>query len=168
MNSTAPPDCCAFSASWAPLPAIDGDSVSVGKPVVDKTKKTVSITLPNGVVRTAVYTGGQGCVTYPEGSTTLSFTPKSVKPNLPPAASQDWPLGDREPKTPLAAGIDMEKVIPNRALRLDELPIAPWNSPGYEDCYEDLAKAAKKYGLRLLRALNDCRVPPRRARSLLR
>jgi len=26
-------------------------------------------------------------------------------------------------------GIDMEKVIPNRALRLDELPIAPWNSP---------------------------------------
>ena len=46
-------------------------------------------------------------------------------------------------------GIDMEKVIPNRALRLDELPIAPWNSPGYEDSYEDLEKAAKKYGLRL-------------------
>jgi excinuclease ABC subunit A len=46
-------------------------------------------------------------------------------------------------------GIDMEKVIPNRALRLDELPIAPWNSPGYEDCYEDLGKAAAKYKLRL-------------------
>jgi excinuclease ABC subunit A len=46
-------------------------------------------------------------------------------------------------------GIDMEKVIPNRALRLDELPIAPWNSPGYEDCYDDLEKAAKKYRLRL-------------------
>ncbi len=46
-------------------------------------------------------------------------------------------------------GIDMEKVIPNRDLRLDELPVAPWNSPGYEDCYEDLEKAAKKYGLRL-------------------
>ena len=46
-------------------------------------------------------------------------------------------------------GIDMQKVIPNRALRLDELPIAPWNSPGYEDCYEDLERAAKKYGLRL-------------------
>ncbi|MBV8517761.1 MAG: excinuclease ABC subunit UvrA [Acidobacteria bacterium] len=46
-------------------------------------------------------------------------------------------------------GIDLDKVIPNRALRLDELPIAPWNSPGYEDCYEDLEKAAKKYGLRL-------------------
>jgi excinuclease ABC subunit A len=46
-------------------------------------------------------------------------------------------------------GIDMEKVIPNRDLRLDELPVAPWNSPGYEDCYEDLQKASKKYGLRL-------------------
>jgi excinuclease ABC subunit A len=46
-------------------------------------------------------------------------------------------------------GIDMEKVIPNRALRLDEQPIAPWNSAGYEDCYEDLQKAAAKYKLRL-------------------
>ena len=46
-------------------------------------------------------------------------------------------------------GIDMEKVIPNRALRLDEQPIAPWNSAGYEDCYEDLEKAAAKYRLRL-------------------
>ncbi len=46
-------------------------------------------------------------------------------------------------------GIDMEKVIPNRDLRLDELPVAPWNSPGYEDCYDDLRKAAKKYNLRL-------------------
>ena len=43
----------------------------------------------------------------------------------------------------------MEKVIPNRTLRLDEQPIAPWNSAGYEDCYDDLAKASKKYGLRL-------------------
>src|SRR5688572_11399429 len=46
-------------------------------------------------------------------------------------------------------GIDMEKVIPNRDLRLDELPITPWNSAGYEDCYEDLEKAAAKYKLRL-------------------
>jgi excinuclease ABC subunit A len=46
-------------------------------------------------------------------------------------------------------GIDMEKVIPNRDLRLDEKPVAPWNSAGYEDCYEDLEKAAKKYNLPL-------------------
>jgi excinuclease ABC subunit A len=46
-------------------------------------------------------------------------------------------------------GIDMDKVIPVRSQRLDELPVAPWNSPGYEDCYDDLEKAAKKYHLRL-------------------
>ena len=46
-------------------------------------------------------------------------------------------------------GIDMEKVIPNRDLRLDEMPVAPWNSAGYEDCYDDLNLAAKKHALRL-------------------
>ena len=46
-------------------------------------------------------------------------------------------------------GIDMEKVIPNRDLRLDEMPVTPWNSPGYEDCYEDLQKASAKYKLPL-------------------
>src|SRR4051794_32509829 len=52
-------------------------------------------------------------------------------------------------------GIDMEKVIPNRGLRLDELPITPWNSAGYEDCYEDLERAAKKYGLRMNIPINE-------------
>jgi excinuclease ABC subunit A len=46
-------------------------------------------------------------------------------------------------------GIDTEKVIPNRTLRLDEMPIAPWNSAGYEDCYDDLRKAAEKYKIRM-------------------
>ncbi|HVT05213.1 MAG TPA: excinuclease ABC subunit UvrA [Thermoanaerobaculia bacterium] len=46
-------------------------------------------------------------------------------------------------------GIDLDKVIPNRGLSLNERPIAPWNSPGYEDTYEDLEKASRKYGLRL-------------------
>ncbi|HYI10271.1 MAG TPA: excinuclease ABC subunit UvrA [Thermoanaerobaculia bacterium] len=46
-------------------------------------------------------------------------------------------------------GIDMEKVIPNRDLRLDEMPVTPWNSAGYEDCYEDLEKAAAKYKIPL-------------------
>ncbi len=82
----------------------------MGKPVVDRAKKTVSVTLPSGVTRTAVYTGGQGCITYPEGSNTLSFTPKAVKPNLPPADSQDWPMGDRLPTAPLPAGVDEAKV----------------------------------------------------------
>ncbi|HEY5610060.1 MAG TPA: excinuclease ABC subunit UvrA, partial [Thermoanaerobaculia bacterium] len=46
-------------------------------------------------------------------------------------------------------GIDIDKIIPNTDLRLDEQPVIPWNSSGYEECYDDLAKAAKKYKLRL-------------------
>ena len=46
-------------------------------------------------------------------------------------------------------GIDIGRVIPDPGKRLDERPIAPFNSPGYEDCYEDLEKGAKKYGLPL-------------------
>jgi CubicO group peptidase (beta-lactamase class C family) len=82
----------------------------MGKPVVDKVKKTVSVSLPNGTVRTAVYTGSQGCITFPEGSDKLNFTPKTVKPNLPPADSHDWPMGDRLPATPLPEGVDEAKV----------------------------------------------------------
>ena len=82
----------------------------VGKPVVDREKKTVSITLPNGVTRTAVYTGSQGCVTYPEGSDKLSFTPKTVSANLPSANAQDWPMGDRLPKTPFPAELDEARI----------------------------------------------------------
>jgi excinuclease ABC subunit A len=52
-------------------------------------------------------------------------------------------------------GIDTEKVIPNRTLRLDEMPIAPWNSAGYEDCYDDLRKAAEKYKIRMDVPINE-------------
>jgi excinuclease ABC subunit A len=46
-------------------------------------------------------------------------------------------------------GIDLEKVIPDRSMRLDEQPIAAWNSEGYQDCYDDLKKAAAKHKVRL-------------------
>lgn len=82
----------------------------LGKPVVDKVKKTVSVSLPNGTVRTAVYTGSQGCITYAEGSDQLNFTPKTVTPNLPPADLQDWPMGDHLPATPLPEGVAEAKV----------------------------------------------------------
>ena len=47
------------------------ERLKVGKPLVDYTNKTVSITLPNGVIRKAIYTGSQGCVTLPEGVNSL-------------------------------------------------------------------------------------------------
>ena len=66
----------------------------VGKPTVDYEKKSVSIALPNGILRTAVYTGDQGCVCLPEGENTLYFKPTKIlrKPSKLPRTS--WPMGD--------------------------------------------------------------------------
>jgi len=46
-------------------------------------------------------------------------------------------------------GVDVDEVIPDRSLSLEDRPIDPWNSEAYADCYDDLAKAAAKYGIRL-------------------
>jgi hypothetical protein len=97
----------------------------MGKPVVDMVKKTVSVSLPNGTVRTAVYTGSQGCITYEEGSDKLNFTPETIKPNLPPADSQDWPMGDRLPATPLPEGVDEAKVKAAVMRRQNPLALRP-------------------------------------------
>jgi len=46
-------------------------------------------------------------------------------------------------------GVDIDKVIPNKGLTLGEQPIDAWNSESYADCYDDLKKAAGKYGIRM-------------------
>ncbi len=44
-------------------------------------------------------------------------------------------------------GVDLGKVIPDRSRTLRERPIDPWNSPGYEDSYDDLEDASGKYAI---------------------
>ena len=80
------------------------------KPVIDPVNKAVLITLPNGVTRTAKHFGSQGCITLPEGQATLNFTPVAVKSALPDASTQEWPMGDKAPATPVPPGIDMKTV----------------------------------------------------------
>ncbi|MEP7108553.1 MAG: serine hydrolase [Ferruginibacter sp.] len=86
------------------------ERAKVGIPVIDYDRKSVSITLPNGVTRTAIYTGDQGCVCLPEGSNSLYYKPVKVPRNLPDAATTPWPMGDLLPATPLPSDVDMEKV----------------------------------------------------------
>lgn len=42
-------------------------------------------------------------------------------------------------------GIDWDKVIPDPKKTLKEKPFAPWNTPAYEDLYEYLWKACRRY-----------------------
>ena len=86
------------------------ERAKVGKPVIDYEKKSVSIMLPNGVTRTAIYTGDQGCVCLAEGSNSLNFNPVKVTRNLPNAATSPWPMGDVLPTTDMPSNINMNKV----------------------------------------------------------
>ncbi len=78
----------------------------MGTPVVDRGARTVSVALPNGVVRVAKHFGSQGCITLPVGQTTVNFTPTQVRSQLPDAATTAWPMGDRLPDTPVPSEID--------------------------------------------------------------
>jgi len=70
----------------------------------------VSVTLPDGRVRTAVYTGAQGCVTYPEGEKELRFKPVPWAAAPPEASARPWPMGDAAEVAPLPKTIDAAKL----------------------------------------------------------
>ena len=77
---------------------------------IDMENKLVHLTLPDGVVRTAKYLGGQGCVTLPFGEDGLLFDPVDVNSALPDPDTQPWPMGDVLPDEPVPAELDEEKV----------------------------------------------------------
>jgi CubicO group peptidase (beta-lactamase class C family) len=82
------------------------ERAKLGRPVVNRAAKTVSVQVPGGPTRVARYVGGQGCVTFPVGSKTLFFKPRTIKPRLPDADRTPWPMGDRLPGDPPPAGLD--------------------------------------------------------------
>ena len=62
--------------------------------VVDFATETVSLTLADGVVRTARRYGTQGCVAHALGEDGIHFESSVVEPDLPPGGSTPWPMGD--------------------------------------------------------------------------
>ena len=86
------------------------ERAKVGKPVIDRPTKTVHITLPNGITRTAKYLGSQGCVTLPIGQSSVNFTPVTVRSGLPDPSTQRWPMGDVPAEGPLPAEINASKL----------------------------------------------------------
>lgn len=82
------------------------ERAKLGKPAVDRTAREVRVTLPSGVTRVARYLGDQGCVTLPEGQSTLHYTPKAIDKRPPPSPTTPWPMGDALPSGPLPPGLD--------------------------------------------------------------
>lgn len=73
---------------------------------VDREARSVSLTLPNGVTRTAKQFGDQGCVILPRGRTDVFFTPTRLHSALPDPATRPWPMGDLLPASALPAEVD--------------------------------------------------------------
>jgi CubicO group peptidase (beta-lactamase class C family) len=77
---------------------------------VDWNARSVSLTLPNGVTRTAREFPDQGCVILPRGRDDVYFTPRRVHSALRDPSTQPWPMGDLLPSTPPPPDIDAGKL----------------------------------------------------------
>ena len=86
------------------------ERAKLGTPKIDRQKRTVEVTMPNGTVRLAKQVGSQGCVTLPIGKTDVSFTPSTVTPKLPDPKATPWPMGDAVASGPAPSGVDAAKV----------------------------------------------------------
>lgn len=78
--------------------------------VIDYDRQFVALTLPDGVTRTAERYGSQGCVAHPIGEDSVYFTPSVVDPNVPPAETTPWPMGDVVSDEPWPDGVDLDRV----------------------------------------------------------
>ena len=95
------------------------ERAKLGAPKVDREAKTVQVSMPNGVVRTAKLVGSQGCVTLPIGATDVSFKPSIVKNALSDPATQPWPMGDLPEAGDPLAGLDKAKIEQATAAAFD-------------------------------------------------
>ena len=73
---------------------------------VDLTRHAVTVRGPGIAPRTAVYNGDQGCSILPRGETDIHFKPIAVRPNLPDASTQPWPMGDANALADPNAGVN--------------------------------------------------------------
>jgi CubicO group peptidase (beta-lactamase class C family) len=102
------PDVAAESVGYFTGPYAERKKVS--KPIVDRRRQEIRITLPNGVAVVARRFGSQGCITLPRDRDDVYFTPVPVSPRLPDADTTPWPMGDRLAGEPLPAAIDGAKL----------------------------------------------------------
>ena len=103
------PDVAAENVGYFTAPY--ASRAKVGRPVVDRANKQVSISMPNGPTLVARYYGSQGCITLPPGHDDVFFTPVTVTSSLPDPATQTWPMGDLPPTDASPWFVDLLKVL---------------------------------------------------------
>ena len=78
--------------------------------IVDYDQQLVSLTLPDGVTRTAKRYKNQGCVSHAIGEDSVYFVPTDVTRNLPSAEVTPWPMGDILSPEPWPADVNMDLI----------------------------------------------------------
>jgi CubicO group peptidase (beta-lactamase class C family) len=87
-------------------PGIPGwDQISVS---IDRTRKSVTLTMAGVPPRTAVFNGDQGCTLLPVGEDKVLFEPVKLPSALPDSTTQPWPMGDVTGDTPLPPEVDKD------------------------------------------------------------
>src|SRR5438309_3448468 len=86
------------------------ERAKLGKPAIDRARKSVRVTLPNGVTRTALYLGDEGCVRHTRGGQAPHYRPVRVASRLPETATEPWNMGDVLPPGPPPPQRDSAKV----------------------------------------------------------
>jgi CubicO group peptidase (beta-lactamase class C family) len=62
---------------------------------IDEATRTATVTDPRVGSRRSRYTRDQGCAILPPSAQNVFFAPVAVRSRLPDAATQEWPMGDR-------------------------------------------------------------------------
>jgi len=88
---------------------VPDDQADQVKWTVDHERKVVTTSVGT-TSRSARYYGDQGCIIDRAGKPGIEFTPVPVRTTLPDAMTQDWPMGDRLPSTPLPADLDQSQL----------------------------------------------------------
>lgn len=73
---------------------------------VDTLARRVTVSLPSGLARSAIFHPFQGCTILPPRRDEVFFTPVDVSPHLPDAATTPWPMGDRLQSGPVPGEVD--------------------------------------------------------------
>ena len=104
------PDFAAENVGYFTAPYAERSKL--GKPQIDYQRKAVSVEVPGGPTRTAIYTTGQGCVTLSEGADSLYFVPKEVVLADDEAyLNTAWPMGNKVPDEEFPQEVDEVKVL---------------------------------------------------------
>jgi excinuclease ABC subunit A len=149
----------AWSAKWNPLPLVLGRFSDRLEP---EAAARLTDTLEEGY-----RLGGGRIEAHGERGTRIysrelscPVCGEAVRRPTPPLFSFNSPLGACPACQGFGRviGIDRERVVPDPRRALAERPIAPWNTPAYEELYDELLTAARRRRIPLDRPW--CELPP--------